>query len=130
MFGSNVKSIPEANTLFSLILECFEDLMLRVLLLAAAVSLVIGVINDGWKSGWIEGSSIFFAVGIITTVTAGNNYVKEKQFQKLQARQKDDKSIACIRNGVTITLPTQELLVGDIIKLETGAEIPADCLLL
>jgi Ca2+ transporting ATPase len=48
------------------------------LLVAAFVSLVIGVINDGWDVGWIDGSSIFFAVFIITSVTAGNNYAKEK----------------------------------------------------
>ena len=42
--------------------------MLRILLLAALVAGVIGVINDGWSHGWIEGASIFFAVGIIVTV--------------------------------------------------------------
>jgi len=87
-FGPNILPVKPTNTLLSLILECFGDLMLKILLAAAFVSLVIGVINDGWESGWIEGSSIFFAVMIITTVTAGNNYVKEKQFQKLQAREK------------------------------------------
>ena len=50
----------------------------------------IGIINDGLAHGWIEGASIFFAVGIIVTVTAGNNYMKEKQFQKLKARQQDN----------------------------------------
>lgn len=54
--------------------------MLQLLLLAAFVSLVIGIINDGFENGWIEGSSIFLAVFIITTVTASNNYAKEKQF--------------------------------------------------
>lgn len=73
-----------------MIIECFEDLMLRILLLAALVAGVIGVINDGWEHGWIEGASIFFAVGIIVTVTAGNNYMKEKQFQQLKARQQDN----------------------------------------
>lgn len=57
--------------------------MLIALLIAAFVSLIIGVINDGWEVGWIDGSSIFFAVFIITSVTAGNNWAKEKQFQKL-----------------------------------------------
>jgi len=76
----NSKRLAKTKTLVELILECFEDLMLKVLLLAATVALVIGVINDGWDHGWIEGASIFFAVGIIVTVTAGNNYMKEKQF--------------------------------------------------
>ena len=66
------------NTLWELIIECFDHPMLKALLVAAFVSLVIGVINDGWDVGWIDGSSIFFAVFIITCVTAGNNYAMEK----------------------------------------------------
>jgi len=81
--------MAEIKTLWQLIIACFDDPMLKVLLAAAFVSLIIGVINDGWESGWIDGSSIFFAVFIITSVTAGNNYAKEKQFQKLQAREKE-----------------------------------------
>ena len=52
--------------------------MLKALLVTSFVSLVIGVINDGWDVGWIDGSSIIFAVSIITSVTAGNKYAKEK----------------------------------------------------
>ncbi len=104
-------------------MECFEDLMLRILLLAAAVALTIGIINDGWAHGWIEGTSIFFAVGIIVVVTAGNNYVKEKQFQQLKARQQDNQEVPIYRGGQgqTITRSTQELVVGDIIKIEPGS---------
>jgi Ca2+ transporting ATPase len=61
-------------------LENFKDRILQILLLAATVALVIGIIQSGWAHGWIEGLSIFIAVFIIVTVTAGNNYIKEKQF--------------------------------------------------
>jgi len=63
-----------------LILENFEDRILQILLIAATVAFVIGVAQHGWADGCIEGLSIFIAVIIIVTVTAGNNYVKEKQF--------------------------------------------------
>lgn len=46
--------------------------------MAATLALIIGVVQHGWRSGWIEGTSIFFAVTVIVSVTAGNNYVKEK----------------------------------------------------
>jgi Ca2+ transporting ATPase len=104
--------------------------MLKALLVAAFVSLIIGVINDGWEVGWIDGSSIFFAVFIITSVTAGNNFAKEKQFQKLQAREKQGQTIPIYRNGILVTKFTTEIVVGDIIKLEKGKEIPADCILI
>jgi len=49
-------------------------------LLAAFVSLVVGIWKDGLSHGWLEGVTIYAAVIIIVGVTAGNNYVKEKQF--------------------------------------------------
>lgn len=129
VYGKNEKPPAETKTLFGLIMECFEDLMLKILLLAALVAGVIGVYQHGPESGWIEGASIFFAVGIIVTVTAGNNYMKEKQFQKLKARQQDNQTVAVFRGlkGETITVPTGDLVVGDLIKIEQGSQIPADC---
>jgi len=47
-------------------------------MLAATAALIIGIIQHGWRAGWIEGISIWVAVTIIVAVTAGNNYVKEK----------------------------------------------------
>lgn len=68
-----------------MIVESFEDEMLRVLCLAAVVSLVLGIATEGIEHGWMEGTSILVAVIIIVTVTSGNNYVKEQQFKKLNA---------------------------------------------
>ena len=68
-----------------LILENFEDDMLKILCVSAVVSLVLGIATEGIKEGWLEGASILMAVIIIVTVTSTNNYLKEKQFQKLNA---------------------------------------------
>ena len=108
VFGENAKSMAETKTLLELILECFKDAMLKILLLAALVASVIGVSQHGLETGWIEGASIFFAVGIIVTVTAGNNYMKEKQFQELKLRQQDNQQVPVFRGakGETITVPT------------------------
>jgi Ca2+ transporting ATPase len=90
-----------------LILENFEDKILQILLLAALVSLVIGIIKDGIEHGWVEGMSIFVAVAIIVSVTAGNNYIKEKQFQKLVAKAQED-TVPVFRGleGNSLTIPT------------------------
>jgi magnesium-transporting ATPase (P-type) len=63
-------------------LEPFEDRILQILIVAAIVSLICGVAEHGW-GGLIEGVSILISIVIIVTVTATNNYVKEKQFQEL-----------------------------------------------
>lgn len=130
-YGTNKKRMPKIRTLLELILENFEDRILQILLMAAALALIIGIVQHGWRQGWVEGTSIFFAVTIIVSVTAGNNYVKEKQFQKLVSKANEE-YIATYRGGegLTQTILNNDLVVGDVIKIEAGMRIPADCVLI
>jgi P-type Ca2+ transporter type 2B len=52
--------------------------MLQILLVAALFSTGIGILNNGLATGWTEGATIFLAVFLIVTITAGNNYIKER----------------------------------------------------
>lgn len=105
-YGKNYKRPPKIRTLFELILENFEDRILQILLIAATVALIVGVVQHGWETGWVEGMSIYIAVCIIVTVTAGNNYIKEKQFQKLVSRaQEQEVAVFRGREGLTQTIP-------------------------
>jgi len=83
------------------------------------------------KWGWIEGVSIYVAIIIIVTITSGNDFVKDKQFVQLSSHVKDE-NIAVIRGkyGVTQSVNIFELVVGDVILLETGARVPADCIII
>lgn len=99
--------------------------MLRILIVAAFVSLAIGVIEEGWEEGWIEGFAIFVAVITIVCVTAGNNYMKEKQFRKLNEQAKN-RNINVIRAGRVFSLNIYRLVVGDIIQITTGEILPID----
>ncbi len=114
-----------------MVIEASSDVILVMLFIAATISLVIGIVEDGWKSGWIDGVSIYIAVVIIVTITSGNNYVKEKQFQKLVMKAAVD-YIAVYRGDstMTTTIKASELVVGDLIKIEQGMRIPADCILI
>jgi len=98
---------------------------------AAFVSLAIGIWQNGWEEGWIEGLSIYIAVFIIVSVTAGNNYVKEKQFQQLVAKSSVD-SAAVFRGdeGRTHTIDVREMVVGDVYRIFTGMRVPADSIIL
>ena len=78
------------------------------------MSLLVGIWKDGVAHGWLEGVTIIAAVVIIVCVTAGNNYVKEMQFQKLNAIAKDI-SVPVTRSGKMKNLSVFSLLVGDII---------------
>ena len=90
--------------------------MLKILCVSAVVSLVLGIATEGLKEGWLEGASILIAVVIIVTVTAGNNYIKEKQFQKLNAVA-TMKDVEVIRNGKLEHVSVYDLLVGDIVHV-------------
>ena len=102
-----------------MVLENFEDPMLQILCIAAAVSLVLGIATEGLAHGWIEGFSILLAVIIITVVASGNNYMKEQQFRKLN-EVATRKNVHVIRNGKTSNMSVYDLLVGDVVFIETG----------
>jgi P-type E1-E2 ATPase len=79
--------------------------------------------------GLIEGVSILVSIVIIVSVTSVNNWIKEKQFQELQRKQ-DCSQAVVIRAGITQTVSSEDLVVGDVVKIEPGKTIPADCLLI
>eukprot|EP00960_Hanusia_phi_P062743 765252-Hanusia_phi.AAC.6 len=78
---------------------------------------------------WLEGVAILFAVVVVVTVGAVNDYQKEKQFRDLNAK-KDDIDITVIRDGQQTTISTKTLVVGDIVLLSTGDILPADGIVL
>ena len=75
-------------------------------------------INNIIFKGWMDGFAIFIAVIIIVSVTAGNNYIKDQQFRKLNAIAAN-RNINVIRGGKTISISIYDLLVGDIVYVET-----------
>ena len=103
--------------------------MLRILCAAAVVSLVLGIATEGLKEGWLEGASILIAVVIIVTVTSANNYIKDQQFQKLNAIA-TAKNVNCYRGGDLINMSVYDLLVGDICEIETGEILSVDGILI
>ena len=83
-YGTNKLPPEKPLRIIDFILECFEDPTLKVLLISAVVSLVIGLLKEGLKSGWIEGSAIFGAVFIVTAISSSLNYNEQLQFRKLK----------------------------------------------
>lgn len=118
-YGNNQPIIKPPKTIWTLIIENFEDDMLKILCASAVVSLVLGIATEGFHEGWLEGASILLAVVIIVSVTSGNNYLKEKQFQKLNALA-TAKNINVLRGGELINISVYTLMVGDVVEIETG----------
>lgn len=83
IYGKNAFAPPRIKTIWELIMENFEDFINKVLLAAAIVSIVIGLIQHGYPDGMIEGVSILIALNIIIFVNSANNYSSEKRLADL-----------------------------------------------
>ncbi|EGR29017.1 hypothetical protein IMG5_164760 [Ichthyophthirius multifiliis] len=128
-FGINEQIVKPSKTLWELIIGQFEDKILRILCAASLVSLIVGVIEEGLEQGWLEGFAIFVAVIIIVSVTSINDYMKDKQFRKLN-QQAERRNVNVVRDGKVENISIFSLLVGDLMQIETGEIFPVDGVLI
>lgn len=127
-YGTNSVPSPPTASFLELLLEALDEFTVKVLLGAGSASLGLEFWiskNDGSSPNWIEGASILAAVAVVTLVTAGNNYQKEKQFKALQEVQKEE-TVRAVRGGREVCLRTSAVLVGDLLLVETGDILCAD----
>ena len=107
-----------------MIRDALSDDVLQILILAATISLVIGLLQDPHE-GWMEGAAILLAVFIVVCVTTTNEYFKQQQFIKLNASA-DHMQIAVIRGGKDLEVPVEDLVVGDLVYLKAGDIVQVD----
>lgn len=120
-YGENLLTPPKRPSLWKLYLEKFEDPVVRVLLVAAAFSLLISFMHNEYA----ETLGIFFAIFLATGIGFYFEYDANKKFDLLNAVN-EETLVKVIRNGKVHEIPRKEVVVGDIVVLETGEEIPAD----
>ncbi|KAM7527232.1 hypothetical protein LguiB_030642 [Lonicera macranthoides] len=129
MFGSNTYQKPPPKGLIYFIIEAFKDTTILILLACAALSLAFGIREHGLQEGWYEGGSIFVAVFLVIAVSAASNFRQERQFDKLSKISNNIK-IEVLREGRRQKVSIFDIVVGDIVCLTTGDQIPADGLFL
>jgi len=123
-FGSNVLPSTPRQSFWQLFVDTFDDATLQILIVAAIVSLAIGIYDDP-EVGYVEGMAILSACLVVSVVTALNDYQKETQFRELSAAN-DEVDVKVIRSGKFQKVPVADLVVGDLISLEAGDSIPCD----
>jgi len=128
-YGSNQFPNPPMKSWIRLFFEAFKDPTVIILLCAATVSLIVGIIEEPGH-GWIEGTAIFLAIFLVATVTATNNYTKERQFRALDDSSKKDIRCSVLRAGELQRINPEDLVVGDIVVMGLGDGIPADGVLI
>ncbi|CAI8611766.1 unnamed protein product [Vicia faba] len=128
-FGTNTYPRKKGKGLWRFLWEAWQDLTLIILIIAAAVSLVLGIKTEGLKEGWFDGGSIAFAVMLVIVVTAVSDYRQSLQFQNLNA-EKQNIQLEAMRGGRTIKISIFEIVVGDVLPLKIGDQVPADGVLI
>lgn len=123
--GDNILTPPKRESLWKLFLEKFQDPIIRVLLVAAAVSFGISLTNGHYA----ETIGLFFAIILATVVGFWFEVDANKKFDLLN-QVNDDNAVKVMRHGNIIEIPKKDIVVGDIVLLDTGEEIPADGILL
>lgn len=123
--GINLLTPPKRPSLWKLYLEKFEDPVVRVLLIAAVFSLIISIVENEYA----ETIGIITAILLATGIGFFFEYDANKKFDLLNAVN-EETLVKVIRNGHIQEIPRKDVVVGDIVMLETGEEIPADGLLL
>ncbi|KAJ6035912.1 hypothetical protein N7540_000191 [Penicillium herquei] len=147
VFGTNALPDARKKTFVKLLWDAYNDRIIILLTIAAVVSLSLGIYEAASGQSqvdWVEGVAVCVAILIVVSVTAGNDWQKQKQFGKLNRRvrttiitemrldinwyclKKLDRNVKVIRSGRTILMRISDLTVGDIVCLEPGEAAPAD----
>lgn len=123
--GFNLLTPPKRSSMWKLYLEKFKDPVIQILLVAAVLSLVISVIEGEYA----ETIGIFFAIFLATGIGFYFEYDANKKFDLLN-EVNEETPVTVMRNGKIHEVPKKDIVVGDVVILNTGEEIPADGILL
>nr|KAJ0223638.1 hypothetical protein LSAT_V11C200080340 [Lactuca sativa] len=128
-FGINKFTETPLRSFWVFVWEALQDMTLMVLGVCAFVSLIVGIATEGWPRGAHDGLGIVASILLVVFVTATSDYRQSLQFKDLD-KEKKKISIQVTRNGYRQKLSIYELLVGDIVHLAIGDQVPADGLFL
>ncbi|CAL0327895.1 unnamed protein product [Lupinus luteus] len=128
-FGSNNYPRKKGRNFLMFLWDACKDLTLIILIVAAAASLALGIKSEGIKEGWYDGGSIAFAVILVIVVTAISDYKQSLQFQDLN-EEKRNIHLEVVRGGRRVEISIYDIVVGDVIPLNIGNQVPADGILI
>ena len=132
--GWNILTPPKKVSLWKQFLEKFEEPIIRILLMAWVLSMIISSVhcwgpeNAGF-SAFLEPLGIFFAIMLSITIGFFFEVKAARAFEVLNTVN-DDVMVTVMRNGKVQEVPRKDIVVGDVVLLNTGDEVPADGFLL
>ena len=120
-YGDNVLTPPARTSMWLLYIEKYDDPIIRILLVAAAVSLALAFVNGEF----VETVGIFFAIFLATTIGFFFERDAARKFDVLTAIG-EEQPVKVVRDGKVCEIARREVTVGDVVMVEVGDEVPAD----
>ncbi|KKZ68561.1 Ca2+-transporting ATPase [[Emmonsia] crescens] len=131
IFSDNRLPAKKAKSIWELAWIAYNDKVLILLSVAAAISLALGIYQsitaaeNEPRIQWVEGVAIIVAIVVVVVVGAANDWQKERQFVRLN-KKKEDRSVKVIRSGKSVEISVYDILAGDVMHLEPGDMVPVD----
>eukprot|EP00210_Caulerpa_lentillifera_P004992 g4766.t1 len=130
LFGANyLQPLPPVSFL-EILKDALDDFTIIILIISGALSLTLeGTLSPTDEFGWLEGAAILASVAVVVTVSAITNYQKEIKFRELSSIN-EDSQVRVVRDGIEQEISCFELLVGDLVKIESGDILQSDGILI
>lgn len=125
IYGSNTFTEKPSKSFWMFVWEALQDLTLIILIVCAVVSIGVGLATEGWPKGMYDGLGIILSIFLVVMVTAVSDYRQSLQFKDLD-REKKKIFIQVTRDGSRQKVSIFDLVVGDIVHLSIGDQVPAD----
>ncbi|KAM1306629.1 hypothetical protein ACFX2H_008987 [Malus domestica] len=125
VYGLNRYKEKPPRTFWVFVWEALQDLTLMILMVCAVVSIGVGIATEGWPKGTYNGLGILISIILMVMVTAISDYKRSLQFKDLD-REKKKIFVQVTRDGKRQKVSIYDLVVGDIVHLLIGDQVPAD----
>ncbi|XVE75572.1 hypothetical protein DITRI_Ditri12bG0104400 [Diplodiscus trichospermus] len=125
IYGFNHYTEKPPRTFWMFVWDAFQDLTLIILMICAVISIGVGLATEGWPKGMYDGAGILLSIILVVLVTAISDYRQSLQFRDLD-REKKKISVQVTRDGRRQQVSIYDLVVGDVVHLGIGNQVPAD----
>ncbi|XP_078442893.1 putative calcium-transporting ATPase 9, plasma membrane-type isoform X2 [Wolffia australiana] len=125
IFGFNQYEEKPSRSFLGFVFDAMRDLTLIILIICAVVSITVGIATEGWPKGMYDGLGIVLSIFLVVGVTATSDYQQSLQFRDLD-KEKKKIPVQVTRDSCRQTICIHDLVVGDLVHLSIGDQVPAD----
>lgn len=125
VYGFNKFIEKRSRPFWMFVWDALQDLTLMILIVCAAVSIGVGIATEGWPKGMYDGLGVILCILLVVFVTASSDFKQSLQFRDLD-KEKKNISVQVTRDGTRQKVSIYDLVVGDVVHLSIGDQVPAD----